>query len=145
MSTLQQFCTFYVNTYYFGVDVLKVQEVILNQTITPVPLADNTIEGLINLRGDIVTAINLRKRLNGDQNTDSEDMKIVVVYTAEGAVSLLVDEIGDVIEVSSDQLEPVPDNIKNAKLITGVYKLDNNLLHILDIESATNVGAGIAV
>lgn len=142
MSTLKQFCTFYVNTHYFGVDVLQVQEVILNQSITPVPLADNVIEGLINLRGDIVTAINLRKRLNGEQKSSSDEMKVVVVFTSEGAVSLLVDEIGDVIEVSSDELEPVPDNLENgnAKLITGVYKLENTLLHILDIEAATNIG-----
>ena len=95
----QQFCTFFLEGYLFGVPVPQVQEVIRFQPMTPVPLAPPEVKGMINLRGQIVLAIDLRQRLSLSPRPEGELPMNVVVRSADGAISLLVDEIGDVIEV----------------------------------------------
>lgn len=138
MTDQKQFCTFYLDGLFFGVDVLKVQEIIRHQAMTRVPLAPNEVEGLINLRGDIVTAIDLRRRLRlSDRPADAEPTN-VVVRDEERAVALLVDEIGDVLEVDEENFEPTPETLDTAvrELITGVYKIDGRLLHVLDTDRA---------
>jgi purine-binding chemotaxis protein CheW len=142
VSTEQQFCTFFVDGLFFGVEVHKVQEVIRYQGMTDVPLAPAEIGGLINLRGQIVTAIDLRKRLAMSERQGSEQPMNVVVRTADGAVSLLVDEIGDVVEVADSTFEEVPDTLKGIgrDLIRGVYKLKERLLLLLDTERALDIG-----
>jgi purine-binding chemotaxis protein CheW len=102
MIDSKQFCTFFLNGLFFGVEVLKVQEVIRYQEMTGVPLASRTIQGLINLRGQIVTAIDLRRRLELPPRTGDQLPMNVVVRTDDGAVSLLVDEIGEVVEIEHD-------------------------------------------
>jgi purine-binding chemotaxis protein CheW len=138
MSEDRQFCTFFLDGLFFGVEVLKVQEVIRYQEMTRVPLAESVISGLINLRGQIVTAIDLRKRLNLRERAGSELPMNVVVRTDEAAVSLLVDEIGDVLEANEDTFERPPETMAGVArdLIRGVYKLKDRLLLILDIEKA---------
>ncbi len=133
----QQFCTFYVGQLFFGIDVLKVQEVIRLQAMTRVPQASSVVRGLINLRGQIVTAIDLRRRLNISE-CDNKDPMNIVIQTDEGAVSLLIDEIGDVLEVSSDSFETPPATIHGVprELISGVYKLEGRLLLVLDLDKA---------
>ncbi len=141
MSEPKQYCTFYLDELFFGVDVLIVQEVIKFQDMTNVPLASKVVQGLINLRGQIVTAIDLRRRLElSERPADQEPMNIVI-QTDDGAVSLLVDEIGDVLEVTDDTLDPPPNTVKGTarELITGVHKLDGCLLLILDTEKAMTV------
>ncbi|MDH5426921.1 MAG: chemotaxis protein CheW [Nitrospirota bacterium] len=137
----QQFCTFSVDQLFFGVKVLQVQEVIRLQTMTVVPQASSMVRGLINLRGQIVTAIDLRRRLHLPDRENWEPMN-VVIQTDEGAVSLLVDEIGDVLEVSDDVLESPPTTLKGKvkEVITGVYKLEGRLLLVLDTAKAISVG-----
>jgi purine-binding chemotaxis protein CheW len=141
--TSQQFCTFFLDGYLFGVPVLKVQEVIRFQPMTPVPLAPGAIEGLINLRGQIVVAINLRRRLGLGNRPEGELPMNVVVRTDDGAVSLLVDEIGDVIEVEESTLESPPETLRGAVrfMILGVHKLENRLLHVLDTDRACQISA----
>ena len=95
MTDAHQYCTFYADGHYFGLDVLKVQEVIRYQEMTRVPLAPPVVRGLINLRGQIVTAIDLRRRLELTDRPADQLPVNVVVQTDDGAVSLLVDEIGD--------------------------------------------------
>jgi purine-binding chemotaxis protein CheW len=136
-----QYCTFYVDGHYFGLDVLKVQEVIRYQEMTRVPLAPPVVRGLINLRGQIVTAIDLRRRLElADRPADRLPVN-VVVQTDEGAVSLLVDEIGDVLEVPENMFERPPDTLKGTarELIRGAYKLPDRLLLILDTERTVSL------
>jgi len=140
LANAQQFCTFFVDGQFFGVPVQQVQEVIRYQEMTRVPLVPPVIRGLINLRGQIVVAIDLRRRLNAaDRSKDALPMN-VVVRTADGAVSLLVDEIGDVLEVQDDTFEPPPETLKSAsrELVLGVHKLPKHLLLILDTEKAVN-------
>lgn len=136
-----QYSTFFLGGHYFGVEVLKVQEVIRYQEMTRVPLAPAVIQGLINLRGQIVTAIDLRQRI-GLPARDGDRLPMnVVVRTDDGAVSLLVDEIDDVVEVRDDQFEPAPETIKGraTDLVTGVYKLKDRLMLVLDVERAVDV------
>jgi len=140
MPTHHQFCTFFLAGHYFGVDALKVQEVIRCQEFTRVPLASAVVRGLINLRGQIVTAIDLRRRLNlGDRPADQLPIN-VVMHTDEGAVSLLVDEIGDVLEISEDLFERPPETLtgKIRELIRGAYKVPHKLLLVLSTEELLN-------
>jgi purine-binding chemotaxis protein CheW len=132
----QQYCTFFVDGHYFGLDVLRVQEIIRYQQMTRVPLASAEVRGLINLRGQIVTAIDLRRRLGlTDRPTDQLPVN-VVVQTDDGAISLLVDEIGDVLEVREQLFERPPDTLRGTarELIRGAYKLEGKLLLILDTD-----------
>jgi purine-binding chemotaxis protein CheW len=141
MAEAQQFCTFFLAGHYFGLDVLRVQEVIRYQEMTRVPLAPPVVRGLINLRGQIVTAIDLRRRLELEDRPAGQLPVNVVVHTDDGAVSLLVDEIGDVLEVSEKLFEPPPETLKGTarELIRGAYKLPGRLLLILDPERTVNV------
>src|SRR5215470_16261880 len=106
--TSGQLSTFFVADMFFGVDVLQVQEVLRFQHMTPVPQAPEVIEGLINLRGQIVTAIDMRRRLGLPPRTGCQNPTNLVVRNEDGAVSLLVDEIGDVLDVTADGFEPPP-------------------------------------
>src|SRR4051812_45165850 len=103
MSESTQYCTFLLDNRYYGVDVQHVQEVIRYQELTPVPLASPVVSGLINLRGRIVTAIDLRRLLGLPDRPKGKLPMNVVVKTGDDAVSLLVDEIGDVIDVPADK------------------------------------------
>ena len=134
MTDTAQYCTFWVDTLYLGIDVHTVQEVMRTLEMTPVPLAPASVVGLINLRGRIVTAIDLRRRLALPPRPDGQEPMNVVMRLDDGAVSLVVDEIGDVIEVDRDSFERVPDTLhgEHRALIRGVYKLNNQLLLILD-------------
>ena len=129
-----QFCTFYVRGMFLGLEVTCIQEVIRYQPLTLVPLTPPVIAGLMNLRGQIVTAIDLRHRLGLPGRDVGERPLNVVVRTSDGAVSLLVDEIGDVIEVSDDAFERPPDTLTDdaRALIRGAYKLKDRLLLVLD-------------
>jgi purine-binding chemotaxis protein CheW len=133
-----QYCTFFLDGQCFGVDVLKVQEVLRFQEMTRVPLAPSHISGLINLRGQIVTAIDLRPSLSMAARPSGERPTIVIIKTADGPVSLLVDAIGDVLKIPGDSIEPPPDNIKGTagRLLGGVCQLKDKLMLILDTEKA---------
>jgi len=138
MPQSSQFCTFYLEKLLFGVELKGVQEVIRSLITTDVPLAPDAVAGLMNLRGQIVTAIDLRQRLAlPPRSGDSAPMN-VVIRSEEGAVSLLVDAVGDVVEVDHGTFEPPPDTLqgKVRHLILGVHKLPGCLLHVLDVERA---------
>ncbi|MFL5494138.1 MAG: chemotaxis protein CheW [Gemmatimonadales bacterium] len=141
MSQDRQFCTFQVGELYMGIEVLNVHEVIRSQEMTPVPLAAPAVSGLINLRGEIVTAIDLRRRLRLAPRPEGHQPVNVVIRTSDGAVSLLVDEIGDVIEPSTESFEPISETVDKAAqgLISGVYKLTDRLLLVLDVDRAIDL------
>jgi len=132
----RQFATFVLDRYLFGVEVEEVQEIILSQEVTPVPLAPPVIEGLINLRGQIFTAIDLRQRLELGERPPGLSPMNVILRAERGSVSLLVDRIGDVITTSEDEFEPPPETLRGAprELIRGSYKLAKGLLLVLNLE-----------
>lgn len=142
MPDTSQFCTFCLDRMLFGVEVHQVQEVIRYQQMTRVPLASRAVRGLINLRGQIVTAIDLRRRLDLPERPSDQLPMNVVVRTAEGLVSLLVDDIGDVLEVEEESFERPPETLKGVarELIRGAYKLKDRLLLALDTERAVQLG-----
>ncbi len=137
----KQLCTFFVDGLLFGVDVTRIQEVIRHQEMTPVPLAPPVVEGLINLRGQIVTAIDLRRRLHLRTRPKDELPMNVVVRHDEGVVSLLADEIGDVVEVDDALFEQPPETLsaESKALIQGVYKLEHQLLLVLNTDLVVRV------
>lgn len=138
MAQTSQFCTFYLDKLLFGVDLKGVQEVLRSLEMTRVPLAPDVVSGLINLRGQIVTAVDLRRRLEFEPAPPGALAMNVVVRSDDGPVSLLVDEIGDVVEVEEDSFEAPPETLRGSvrTLILGVHKLNDRLLHVLDIERA---------
>jgi len=142
MASTQQFCTFFLDGHFFGTPVPQVQEVIQYQAMTRVPLAPSMVSGMINLRGQIVSAIDLRRRLDLHDRAPEQRPMNVVVRTNEGAVSLLVDEIGDVIEVDEDTLECPPETLQGfaREVVRGVYKLSGRLLLALDIDRVVDLG-----
>ena len=137
-----QLATFVVGRSLFGIDVLNVQEVLRFQRMTKVPLAPPVIVGLINLRGQIVPAIDMRRRLFLHPRTEDEYPMNLVVRTEDGAVSLLVDEIGDVLELKPNTFESTPANVSAnvREMIRGVYKLKDRLLFVLDTEKTVDIG-----
>lgn len=138
-----RFTTFYVDGMLFGVEVMKVQEVLRSQANTRVPLAPEVVSGLINLRGQIVTSIDMRRRLKLPLRTDDAIPMNIVVRSGDEAVNLLVDEIGDVLQVEASRFERRLHNIDPAvrDLIVGVYKLDDRLLLVLDTNKTVAVAA----
>jgi purine-binding chemotaxis protein CheW len=140
MSEQQQYCTFFLNDTYFGIALQDVQEIIRDRATTRIPLAPPDINGLINLRGQIVTVINLQRRLDINKaNIPMSDEHIsynVVVRTKDEIASLLVDDVGDVLEFSKDSFEPPPATLKGRvrELLQGAYQLPERFLLILDIE-----------
>jgi purine-binding chemotaxis protein CheW len=142
MGRTQQFCTFFLEGHFFGVPVQQIQEVIRYQEMTRVPLVPEVVRGLINLRGQIVTAVDLRRRLGMGERPDDQLPLNVVARTDDGPVSLLVDEIGDVLEVSEDAYENTPENMsaEQKEMVEGVYKLENRLLLVLNVDRALQVG-----
>ncbi len=133
-SIRHQYATFRIEDLLLGVEVTRVQEVLRYQEMTVVPLAHAAIEGLINLRGQIVIAINTRSSLGLDAAPEGALPMNMVIQSPDGAVSLLVDEIGDVIHVPAEAYAPVPDNMPQAQrqLIECVYELESGLMLVLD-------------
>jgi purine-binding chemotaxis protein CheW len=144
MAPEGQYCTFFVRGLFLGLEVTCIQEVIRYQPLTIVPLAASMIGGLMNLRGQIVTVIDLRARLGLPARDAGVRPINVVVRTAEGPVSLLVDEIGDVIEVEEGSFERPPDTLDPTarELIRGAYKLKGRLLMVLDAARTLDPDAG---
>ena len=145
MAIEKQLCTFYLDKFCFGINVLEVQEVFRYQELTKVSLAPEDISGLINLRGQIITAFNLRLRLGMEPQPEDGIPMNVVVRSQDEVVSLLVDQIGDVLEVSEDFYEQAPENIQGAmkELIAGVYKLQDRLLLILDTKKVVQFDVAV--
>ncbi|WP_341732518.1 chemotaxis protein CheW [Microcoleus sp. EPA2] len=142
MSESTLLCTFFVDNLFLGIEVEKVQEITPYQEMTPVPLAPAVVGGLINLRGEIVTAIDLRRRFDLSDRPGGKLPLNAIVRTADETASLLIDDIGEVLEVNQKDFETPPDTFtsKLRPLIRGVYKLPSQLLLFLDVEKVVKIG-----
>lgn len=142
-----QYATFEVGGYVLGIGVLEVQEVLRQQHLTPVPLAPPVIAGLINLRGQIIPALEMRTLLHLPEALDRENTLSVVLRTETGLVSLQVDEIGDVLVIESASLDAPPPNLDPhvRRFLSGVCQIagltDHKLLLVLDTARAIDVSA----
>lgn len=143
MADPLQYCTFFVDGQCCGLDVARVQEIICAQPMTPVPLAPDVVRGLINLRGQIVMTMDLRRRLGMKERPAEQPPINVVVQTDDGACSLLVDEIGDVLEAPDQDFERPPETLTAAakEMIRGAYKLKDRLLLILDADEVVRLAS----
>ena len=141
MPEKRQFSSFYVDDFLFGIAVEQVQEIAGSLAMTPVPLAPAKVSGLINLRGQIIPAINLRTCLELEGTPAERPAVNMILRSAGGYSSLLVDRIGEIIEVDDAAFEPPPETLKGParKLIQGTYKLDSKLMHVLELELALRV------
>jgi purine-binding chemotaxis protein CheW len=141
MQPDQTYCTFRLAGQLFGLPVEGVQEILREQPLTPTPLAADSIRGLMNLRGLIVLAIDLRRRLALPPRGPTEQCKNVVVHTDRGLVALQVDEVGDVISVDTHTRDEIPQYVSEqarAK-ISCAYKLPQELLLVLNSEAAWTI------
>ena len=131
-----QVCGFKIAENLLSVPVLSVQEVIKPQALTKVPLADAAVMGLINLRGQIVTLINLRTKLGLPDEYTDENYMIVIVREGDSLTALMVDEICDVQDISAKSYEPPPETLDATfrKYVDSVHKLEGELLIVLDLE-----------
>lgn len=138
-STLQ-FSTFYIADRLYGIEVEKVQEVTKSMPITPIPTAPNFIHGFINLRGQIATAISLRNLFALEAGVSTDQMN-VVCRDESLLVSLLVDEIGDVVEVQKNWFEETPDTINSeiSDYMSGVYKTPDKIMSVLNVKKIINI------
>lgn len=135
-TTSRQLATFFVADEMFCIDVSEVQEVLLEQAVTRVPLAAPHVVGLINLRGHIMPTIDLRTRLGvGRPRSADGSSKNLIVQTGDGTVNLIVDEIGDVVEVPSSNWREVPDTVPAAQraYVREIYPADGRLILRLDL------------
>jgi purine-binding chemotaxis protein CheW len=135
-ATAQEYATFYVGTTLMGVDIQQLQEINRQMQLTPVPLASPTVRGVINLRGEVVTVMDLRV-IMGLQPTEITSKTGNVIVKSNGEqVALLVDRIADVVLADTDQLEPAPANVHGieGRFFKGIYTLESELLVILDTE-----------
>ena len=137
MAGKQQLCACFVADFCFGIDVARVQEVTSGLELTPVPLAPPIVGGLLNLRGQIVTAIDLGRCLQLRERPVDRCPVNLILRTDDGCVSVLVDSVGDVLEVDADDFERPPETLRGRarELIRGAYKLDGRLLLELDTDT----------
>jgi purine-binding chemotaxis protein CheW len=138
---MEHLCTFDVDSLFIGIEISRIQEILRPQPVTPVPLASSVILGLMSLRGQIVPVINLAERLGVQLQDGGTEAFNVLIRTPDGPVSLVVDRVGDVVEVSPDTFEPAPDTLRSSlrPLIRGAYKLERRLLLALNAEAAVQV------
>lgn len=140
MSDPRQLCSFLVGEHLFGLDIEQVQEILLPPPLTRVPGAPPEVAGLLNLRGQIVPAIDLRRRLELPEATAPTDAPHVVLRGDDGAVSLRVDAIGDILPFVGAKLAPLPDNLRGPlrSLLLGVHALPDRLLLVLSADAVVD-------
>ena len=134
-SFKSQFVSFWIGNQLLGVPVNIVQEVLNPQDIARTPRARREIAGLLNLRGQIVTAVNLRRRLGlADLPAERSSMNVVVRHAGE-SFSLLVDDVGEVIDVSQQVMDPVPTILEPTwrSVTNGIYRLEERLLVVVNV------------
>lgn len=131
-----QFCTFHVGDLLLGIEVAQIQEVLRKTPVTPVPKTPPAISGLINLRGQIVTAVDLRKMFKSAVDSETDAPTMLILDSGAELRSLVVDAVGDVVTVDEGEYEEPPDTLRgeSRRLIRGAYKLRDRLLLLLDIE-----------
>lgn len=121
----------------FGLEIAQVREIIRMQNITPMPQAPEFIEGVINLRGQIIGVMDLAKRFGLKAQTKTEKSRIVVVEIKENTVGLIVDEVPEVLRIAEEQIGPTPEVIQSqvhSEFIRGVGKLEDRLIILLGAE-----------
>ncbi len=136
-AEMTELCTFYIGDHQFGIDILKVQEINKNQTITAVPQSQDFILGVMNLRGRIVSVIDLARKLGLSFTVPGKKSRTIIVNSQDEYIGLLVDRIGDVVQIRTGDVASPPANIGGVlgSLTQGVLKTGDGLIGILDVEA----------
>ncbi|MGG6265938.1 chemotaxis protein CheW [Leptolyngbya sp. AN03gr2] len=132
---MKQFCTFYLNQFYFGIAIEDVQEIIRQPPLTRIPFAPPDVCGLINLRGQVLPVVDLPGRIGLRSTLCSlETTYNIIVNTIDDTVSFTVDELGDVLECSSETFNPPPANLDAhlRSFLKGAYQLEQDFLLVLN-------------
>jgi purine-binding chemotaxis protein CheW len=135
-TELIQLVTFTIGDEEFGVDILKVREINRMMDITRVPKSPPFVEGVINLRGKVIPVINLRKRFAMETRESDKETRIIVVEVDTKTIGFIVDSVSEVLRIPADTVEPPPPFVADvdAEYISGVGKLEDRLLILLDLE-----------
>lgn len=138
---LLQLVSFKIGNEEFGIDILKVQEIIRLMTITVVPNSPEFVEGVINLRGRIIPVLDLRIKLGMPRIQHSSNTRIIVVETNNSTVGFIVDAVSEVLRIPQNITEPPPSIVAgvDSEYITSVGKLDDRLLILLDLEKILSI------
>lgn len=133
---VSQWVTFSLDEETYGIDVMKVQEVLRMTEIAPVPGAPDYVLGIINLRGSVVTVIDCRKRFGLSPRDTDESTRIVIIESDEQVVGILVDSVAEVVEIRQTQVESAPNvgNEESARYIQGVHSHEGNLVILVDLD-----------
>ena len=133
---LMQLVTFSIGVEEFGVDILKVQEIIRTMEITKVPRAQDFVVGVINLRGKVIPIIDLRRRFGLDSKAHDKHTRIIVIEINDMIVGFVVDSVSEVLRIPASTVEPPPPVVAGveSEYISGVGKLQDRLLILLDLD-----------
>jgi purine-binding chemotaxis protein CheW len=140
---LTEYVTVMIGGQLFGLPISRVQDVFMPDRVTRVPLSAPEIAGVLNLRGRIVTAIDMRRRLGLPPRTDDKPSMAVGIELKGESYGLLIDTVGEVMKLGAATLEPNPVNLdaRLARVSAGVHRLDGQLMVILDVDSVLNASA----
>jgi purine-binding chemotaxis protein CheW len=149
MSTenTQQNMTVYVTAMIdgqlFGLPIVRVQDVFIPERLTRVPLAPPEIAGVLNLRGRIVTLIDLRRRFGLGEHKEGGDVMAIGVESRGESYGLLIDRVGEVVELDGVAREPNPVNLDQrlAQMSSGIHRLDDQLLIVVDVDRVLDIGS----
>jgi len=135
MVKKNQVVRFMVGKESFGIDIARIQEIVIVPEITGIPDTPDFLEGIINLRGKIVSIIDLRKRLKVNGAERNKKNRILVTELDGKVVGLIVDEVSEVLKLNPDNIEPPPEmvNSAGAEYITGIGKLEDRIILLLDL------------
>jgi purine-binding chemotaxis protein CheW len=140
-KTIVELATFYIGDALCGMDILKIQEINKLMQMTKVPQAPDYVLGILNLRGQIVTILDLGKKLGLGETDINQDPRNIIVNSAGGHVGLLVRKISDVVSVDMGKRESAPANMRGiqGEYFNGVYKTDTNLIGILNVDKVLSI------
>lgn len=139
-SDNKQFVVFKLEQEEYGVDIKKVATIEQLKTAARVPKTPEYIKGVINLRGDIIPIMDLRKRFNLPELVETEDTRIIIIKTEEASIGLIVDAVTEVLQLSEDSIENITNFSNNLSIdyITGVGKVQNRIVTLLNVEKLIN-------
>jgi len=143
---LHEYVTAIIGGQLFGLPILRVQDVFAPERLTKVPLAPAEIAGVLNLRGRIVTLIEMRHRLGLAQRKNDSPVMAVGVESRGESYGLLIDSVGEVLKLADVACEPNPSNLDSglASVSTGIYRLDGQLLMVLDVDRVLDIAVNAA-
>ncbi len=133
---LQQYVCFVLHGEEYGVPILSVQEIIRYETLTRVPQSPEFIDGVLNLRGQVIPVMNLRKKFGLPPRENDKSTRIIVVEVQKRVVGMVVDQVSEVLQINSEDIDPPPPmgTQVNASYISGMGKIDDQLVILLDID-----------